>query len=559
MPLGYGYIKREADSYVNWAKIGSDMSTMLATENKRREDIKADVDAKNREFAIKAADSPDGLHGTAKQAALDLANNASQFNLMQTRLLKSGKLKYKDFIINRQNLNDGIDRGFQALKNYQETFGKKMERYNKSISSAYELASATRGEGFGDFTKSGFFVNPINGKVNMGMKELQNVNGKDIYVMSQAPQNMVSTDYLDGIISGQWDRFDVDAATTKFSSTLGKEVYSQISNAPGVAYTGAISELMDITKRFNFLTDPKKARDLYNQAVNDKKKPFNGTFEEWMSDQKNAMASAQSFAKVERDNINATLANPFDRLSVLTDNGMIASNGQPYKITWDENEAKANKNSILMVRDAQTNQDTPAFTKEQEEDATNFAINQARLKYDKVQKTDAFGISRPTPTPPRYTQEWEVLRADQKQQQLTAQKYWNKIYTAPTPQGKKDAADALLGTPVAKALGIEGFDFSTPGKIGVRYDKDHQSMNRLGSRAIDISDNKGNAIPFSNWGAKGMEVINTIIPDPTLGENGVYGNNFTGLGDVGRQGSPANTNVNGGQILNLMFGGSKAP
>jgi len=465
MPLGYGYIKRDADSYVNWAKIGSDMSTMLTAENKRREDIKADVDAKNRELAIKLADSPDGQHSTARQAALDLANNASQFNLMQTRLLKSGRLKYKDFIINRQNLNDGVDRGFQALKNFQQVYGDKMQRYRDGVSSEYEVKAMERAEGFGDFTKSGFFVNPINGKINLAMKELQNVNGKDMYVMSEAPQNLASTDYLDGIISGKWNKFDANTSTTNFASSMGKNIWSTLQKAKGVNYTGSITQFLDATK--------KEYSDIQ--------------FE---------------FKKAEKDQVNAILANPFSRLSVLVDNNITDKNNKRYTTTWDANEAKANPNMVLLERDPRTNQDIPKFTKEQEDASADFLIQQARLKYDKTQETQSFSIAQTYQQPAQQFNPYQYQANKDQEEAKVAQMYWNDIYTGATAQIKKNAVQKLLGTKYAQLQGIRALNFHKNGKFDILYDNSNKNV--IG---LDFMDNATNQpINFSDFSQKGVYV-----------------------------------------------------
>ena len=128
MATYYKYAERSADSQINWAEVGKDMSDMLKEETRIREEKKAAINAASREYGQVLANSPQGEHEPARQAALKFADNASKYMLMQDKLLKSGQMSLKDYTISRQNLLDGTDNAFTALKDYQSVFAKKMER-----------------------------------------------------------------------------------------------------------------------------------------------------------------------------------------------------------------------------------------------------------------------------------------------------------------------------------------------------------------------------------------------------------------------------------------------
>ena len=127
MPLGYGYVERDATSFVDWGTIGKNLSDMLQNENKVREEKKAAIDKATNEYANTLANAPQGEHIGMNEWALKYANDAQQARLLQDKLLKSGQLSLKDYTIQRQNLLDGTDQTFNLTKEYQQEYKTKME------------------------------------------------------------------------------------------------------------------------------------------------------------------------------------------------------------------------------------------------------------------------------------------------------------------------------------------------------------------------------------------------------------------------------------------------
>ena len=86
----YGYAERSADSQVNWATIGKGMTDMLSETNRIREAKKDAIDQASRDYSKTLTEVPLGEHVGAREYALRFASNASEYILMQDRLLKSG-------------------------------------------------------------------------------------------------------------------------------------------------------------------------------------------------------------------------------------------------------------------------------------------------------------------------------------------------------------------------------------------------------------------------------------------------------------------------------------
>jgi len=350
----YKYVEREADSFVNWAEIGKGMSDMLAETNRVREEKKAAIDQASRDFQNKLNNVPTGQDASARREALAYADNASKFMLMQDRLLKSGRMKLKDYTIGRQNILDDTDRIFDTMSKYQTQYGERMQRYKDGKSSIGELKNMEKLEGFGNWEKSGTYINPETGRVVMAMKEEKIVDGKKVYTMSTNPNQFASISHLDGLMSEYWDKFDVAKVTDEWSSKLGTDIQAISEKTATLMSTGLIRTREDVTKRIDIAEDEKTI--LYK------------------------------FIDAENDYINASLFNPFDRASTLLDYVGKASNKQDYFFTQDSNVAKSNPAAILEVIDPVTQRSTYQFNAEQIKESQDYVRNIARSKYKKEDK-----------------------------------------------------------------------------------------------------------------------------------------------------------------------------
>ena len=349
MATYFKYAERSADSQVNWAEIGKNMTDMLREENRLREDKKAAIDAASREFGETLANAPQGEHKGNNQWALEYADSASQYMLMQDRLLKQGLLKPKDYMIARQNIMDGTKQAFNLSKEFQSTYAKKMERYKKGESQDLELWLNAQAEKFGDFTKSQLYINPTNGTVSVAMKERQEVDGKEVFVMNKNPNEFATINSLRNSIAGTYDKYDTNAVTTAFAESVGKEKTSTIVFGT-LSKGGSITTIEDITSRTDLDADGKTVMF--------------------------------KFLDAENQMITAALENPYNRLSVLTNTKKFAPNGKQYTFTYDEADAKANPEKVLIKIDPASGQPTPEFNDEQVKVSNEAMRTEVRAKYN---------------------------------------------------------------------------------------------------------------------------------------------------------------------------------
>lgn len=461
MATYYKYVEREADSYVDWGAIGKSMSDMLLEKDKVRNEKRAALDEASRQFGEVLANAPQGEHKAAREMALEYANNAAQFMRMQDILLKSGQLDLRDYTIARQNILDGTDRAFKMNAEYQRVFKEKMDRYKNNESQKYEVDAMERVEGFGNFSQSGLWIDPTSGKVSVAMKDAQTINGQTVYAMAENPNKMTSIDAINGLILGQWDRYDVEAATTALAEMNGKQIQSMQKE-------GAIIKIEDIREK---------------------------------DDYKNA----------ETNYINASLGgnDSFDRLSLLTDAMIQAPNDKQYRFTRDEADAKQNPEAILMKINPATGQEVPVISDEQMKDSTEFMRERARSKYDYEQTI--------TQKQQRYFDANAAAAGDARKQQEMEAGSWNAILMAKTAQEKKNAAEAVIASPGAQARGLIDIDAtSIPGKVILKY------ADPAKNTTFDISPN-GVPISLEDWAKKGAEVHGVTDQQRAIRAGGFYG------------------------------------
>lgn len=318
----YKYAERQADSYVNWAEIGNNMSSMLVEENKIREDKKAYLDEQTRKNLIEISKIPEGSDVSARAAALELADNASKYLLMQEKEFKAGRLKTKDYLTGRQNTMDDIGASFDTLEAYQKVFGEKMQRGKDGISSQGEMLQMANVEGYGNWKESGFIFDPATGRV---MAAKRNKDG----VLD--PTTAVSLNHLNSLIQGNWDKANVDADLAKLVNSFGTILKEKITKNPSYSSIGK-------------------------------------------KEQKDGILNLEGFADSETKLIQAQLTNPYYAGSVLLDYVDKDANGKDYYLAInkdDKDPAAIHQNGTEIV-----------LTAEQNKAAEDYLRMRARTMYD---------------------------------------------------------------------------------------------------------------------------------------------------------------------------------
>lgn len=425
MSTYFGYVEREADNYINWADVSKNITSTVNDIQRVRDEKKQALDDDYRAELKNLTLQPKGQDEEANKYMTEYGDNASQFLMMQNRLLKQGHVKLKDYVNAKQNLSDGTDNLFQIMKDYQANYEKFMTRYKDQVSSSAELWSLKQVEKFADFSKSAAYI-AADGSVMAAMKTMKNVDGKEIYTIDTKPGEVASLSVLKDAVNTMIDRYDVNDKTTELAKAMGVHVESLYIN-------GQIASIEDITT-LKYGQDPLETTETLRNAIADLNtsernelvlskdektkavtKTAVGNETEVAQTYKAAKAKTADqltetdkkvinfvetklsgliekskgpkvdFYRSETDIIRGALGTPERYMSVLTDNKQIASNGKPYEyqpiddVSKIEQLTKKNPNIVYMA--VEKGKYKPVLSEAQKGEAEEYMRGIMRAKY----------------------------------------------------------------------------------------------------------------------------------------------------------------------------------
>lgn len=350
MPLGYGYVERSADSYTDWAEIGKYATDMLDETMKVRQEKKDALDKATRDALKQISDTPIGAHASARQSALKMADVVSKNLLIQEKLMKSGRLDPKDYLIYNQNALDGIDLAFNANKAYQENYQKIIDGVNSEEMSGLTLENAAIVESYGDWNTNGYMMSP-EGNLMVGIETEQEIDGKKVKKLDK----ITSPNALNGLLLNTIPHNKLEDKINKWVPTLGKNQIAAIQKA-GYSNQGMVITREDITRRTDLSADEKTI--LFD------------------------------FIEAEKLKVASLLGTPTNIASILFDTKRTTDNGIDYSATDDEKEAAKDPSKILRVYDQKSGTYEFQVSDKQKAEAEKFAFNRMREKYDIVEKVD---------------------------------------------------------------------------------------------------------------------------------------------------------------------------
>lgn len=457
MATYFKYAEREADSQINWAEIGKSMSDMLAEQNRIREEKKAEIDKASQEYGELLSNPPQGEFKAMNQWTIEYANDYQQSRLMQDKLLKSGQLKMKDYMVMRQNSTDGTNQLFDLSKQYQEVYKAKMDRRGAGDNQLLEMKLMADAEGLANFMDTKAYINPTDGTVSIGKM----VTGPDgVKKMSSNPNDFMSVTALGNSIKDNYDRFKSTEAVAGYVEGLGQQI-DVITSIKNKYQRGTITEILDITQRENLPADAKGVVMKFEEAET-----------KWLS---------------------GFLSDELHVTSILTEDIKMAPNGKPYDYTWDEKVAAANPEMILLKNNS-AGRPVPFPTPEQEKAALESLRVKARLMYDKKESVSVVAANEA----PQKTE--AVLNAEAlKREKEKLFDVWQQLRNGDDAQ--KDAAlQSIKGSPLARKKGLVYIGFDNTGEnLIIKYKNDQGQT--ISPSPIPMRDNP------VDWFEQGTEIF----------------------------------------------------
>lgn len=372
MATYYKYAERNVDSQVNWAEVGKGISDMLADEVKIREEKKAEIDKNTRDFQQTLQTAPQGQFQDANKFTNDYAHSMMEQQMIDTKLLKAGKMKLQDYTLRRQNYIDGTNVLFDLQKLYQENYKNRMDGIQTDELQALNGFNMASVEGFGDFSKSRAVINSATGIVSVGIMKPNPETG-----VMELTNDVVPVNVLKGKILATIPTWKADEVMNNTVKGFGDKI-RVLQTIATQTKAGSITELTGVGA-LEASKDPQFKADI------------------------------QQFNKAVDEQINSYFSNPYHITSVLTQN-LKKYNQESY--TFDKDIAKKDSSKILLKINQSNGLPTldteaPSY-KAQELEARDWVKSQLLSKMDSKVKVDLGGFA----PQPRQPSQYEYERAD---------------------------------------------------------------------------------------------------------------------------------------------------
>jgi len=356
----YGYAERDANSYVDWGKLGQNLTETVQTAYKLREERKAELDKLMQENYAEVANSPTGLNQDINGATAKYVDDTKRFLLQANKMLKAGILQPKDYMLINQNLSEDTKALYSNVKNWQAAWAKIQDDVitNKGSSAMLDIASQV--SSFGKFKDLDLMINPVTGRLNAS-KMNKGPNGELIKGESLSMQQ------LNVLMNQDIPRYDLTASLASQEKLIADFKKSTLTKG-GIQRQGSIVDIEDKTIKSSY----EKIRDTF---------------------------------------VSQQMANPFNVLSILKDHmNVVPGKDIPYKVSTDP--ADRGKPGVIMYVDPDGDGSyTPDFTSEQKNAVKQFITDQLVGMIDRKEEAKIVGqVSRDEQSEAGYGR--EVTRRD---------------------------------------------------------------------------------------------------------------------------------------------------
>jgi hypothetical protein len=219
MSTYYGFNEREKLKPIDWNSITRDINQKIDTEIERRDTLKADVEEFGREYRKKLNQAPMGDSDTINNWVTEAAGQLGDNFKMIDDQLKSGRLKYKDYIRLRANMNEGVDTMISLAGRANEIYSDKFERMELDESSVLEQVLMDKTIALADFANSAPVIDPDTGNFSLVRRDK---NGNII------PGDIISFTNYRNMSSWKGNKFDVNEfADEKVEDLVAKARYQE--------------------------------------------------------------------------------------------------------------------------------------------------------------------------------------------------------------------------------------------------------------------------------------------------------------------------------------------
>ena len=170
----YKYAERDAENRIDWSEVAKNMNDVLSAELKERRQKKRKIEEAQEESLKYVENAPQGQHVGKDEFVLDYAEKVMETMRIQNQLLKEGKLSLKDYNIQRANIMNGTKEFYEVSENWNTTYAEAKKMLDEGNLSEFSQSILMDVEKMGNFTNHSLYINPIDGQVSIGERQLTN-------------------------------------------------------------------------------------------------------------------------------------------------------------------------------------------------------------------------------------------------------------------------------------------------------------------------------------------------------------------------------------------------
>ena len=408
----YKQSERPVVEGINWGKIGTDLTTKLNEEVKRREDLKVEIDQASNDYLRTVQDTPQGQNVGANQRMSAFADNASTYMLDLDRKLKAGQIRLRDYNSMRANLQQGTTDMFGVAKKFNASFDNDMLRAS-TVASKLEVRNNAKLQEFSNPSASDIIIDPITGQLSVvKMIEVDDGKGGKMRVPSSDSNDISSIFSLQSKQSQQIDKFD----TKKFGEDAAKSFDNR--------YLKSINE-GNVGTRDSILENPLFADAKENYIKAALEPTYAG--QSILADGSGDYEYSENIEDKGKEGIIVLVPDPNNPNSgVLVPDLTKDQYDEAYSILDDQFKARlgyAETTSLKVDRDVKAlNKDLKQFEKEYKEATAEQRVEIENLRIDKLESdlTASKTIEDKRQIELKYFEEEKILGITKKESDLTA-------------------------------------------------------------------------------------------------------------------------------------------
>jgi len=249
----FKYAEKNANSRINWADVGADMSAMISEEARVREEKKSAIDKDIREFRQVLFDSPIGENKGFNEFTSDFSSDAQEYSLVVEKLFRTGQMNQREYNTIKANLKQGTSEAFTIAEEYNAHYKLARERgeidpkTGHPTSQSYEEWVLNGTLGFMNYSDNRLWINPVNGMVSMGGSTLNSETGER--EMNTDIGSYESVNALRNRTQAQYNYFDMDSSNSKMVKQLGDvitvEMEKNVSTREDATKSPKVMEAID--------------------------------------------------------------------------------------------------------------------------------------------------------------------------------------------------------------------------------------------------------------------------------------------------------------------------